>query len=273
MEVYAAQVSRMDAGVGRILATLEESDQLANTLVIFLSDNGASAEPLPPWGDVETFKKQRPNFTRLTTRDGREVRLGNDPLVMPGGEDSFASYGPGWANLSNTPFRYFKRWAHEGGIATPLIVRWPEGQLKNGSIVRTPFQLTDVMPTILQAARAPYPARCGERQILPCEGRSFLDALRGHALPTRALYWEHVGNAAIRSDRWKLVREWSRPWELYDTSVDRSELINVADHHPEIVNELAADWQSWADRVGVIPFETTIDIYAKAGRTSLEAAG
>src|SRR5689334_9795339 len=149
MEAYAAQIDRMDQGVGRILAALEEARALDDTLFIFLSDNGASDEALP-LVKLEQFKT-RTDILRTRTRDGREVRFGNEPSIVPGGEDTYASYGRAWANLSNTPFRYYKQWTHEGGIATPLVVHWPSGGLRSGSVVKTACQLVDVLPTVLEA--------------------------------------------------------------------------------------------------------------------------
>jgi arylsulfatase len=162
---------------------------------------------------------------------------------------------------------------HEGGIATPLIVHWPNGGLKNGSVVKTAFQLTDIMPTVLAATGAAYPARHAGQDIAPCEGRSVLSALRGEPMDDRPLYWEHTGNAAIRRGKWKLVRDYPRPWELYDFSRDRTELNDVAAAHPDVVAALAADWQKWAVRVGVIPWEVTLDVYAERGRSEREAMG
>jgi arylsulfatase len=271
MEVYAAQVDRMDQGVGRIVDALAQTASLDETLLIFLSDNGASDEQLPKVS-LERFR-QRSEIVRLETRDGRAVRIGNDPSIVPGPEDTYASYGRAWANLSNTPFRYYKQWTHEGGIATPVIVHWPTGGLQDGSILRTPFQLTDVMPTILEASGAAYPRHYQGRDILPLEGRSMLPALRGAAVPDGTLYWEHTGNAALRRGRWKLVRAYPGPWELYDLIDDRSELHDMAPRHPELVQELAAAWQAWANRVGVIPWEVTLALYRQRGLTEEEAAG
>lgn len=272
MEVYAAQVDRMDQGVGRVARALDERDCLDNTLILFLSDNGASAEHLPLWDDPERFAS-RADILRSHTRAGQPVRIGNDPEVLPGSEDTYASYGRAWANLSNTPFRFYKRWVHEGGIASPLIASWPSGGLVAGRVVATPFQLTDVLPTILEATAVDYPAHYAGRALLPPEGRSMLPALGGQAMSDGTLYWEHVGNAAIRRDRWKLVREYPHPWELYDLSQDRSETRNLADQRPQVVHELAAAWQEWAARVGVIPFDTTIEVYRERGLGAEHAAG
>ena len=271
MQVYAAQVEGVDRGIGRMLDELEQSGQLDHTLVIFLSDNGASDETLP-LVELERFKQRR-DIVRLTTRDGREVQVGNDPAVMPGGEDTYASYGRAWANLSNTPFRFYKRWTHEGGIATPLIVHWPGGHLSNGSVVRRPCQLVDVLPTVLDAVGVAYPTHYAKREIQPCEGHSFLPALRGKHSPDGTLYWEHTGNGAIRRGRWKLVREHPNAWELYDMEADRCELHDLATARPDVVQELIAAWQAWAERVGVVPWETTLDIYRQAGKLDREAAG
>ena len=294
MEAYAAQIDRMDQGVGRILGALEETGALANTMIVFLSDNGASDEALP-LVKLERFK-ERSDILRVRTRDGREVRIGNEPSIVPGAEDTYASYGRAWANLSNTPFRYYKQWTHEGGIATPFIVHWPEGALRNGSVVRAPFQLVDVLPTVLEATGAAYPSQHDGREILPYEGRSLLPALRGQTVPEATLYWEHTGNAAVRRGQWKLVRAhplvkkyWvdtgdasrragmacdeSYTWELYDLSTDRSEVHDVAGEHPEIVSELSGQWHAWAERVGVIPLQEIVDAFAERGLPYREAIG
>ena len=271
MEAYAAQIDRMDQGVGRILAELERGGRLDDTLVIFLSDNGASDEALP-LVELERFK-QRKDILRTVTRDGREVRIGNEPSIVPGGEDTYASYGRAWANLSNTPFRYYKRHVHEGGIATPLVVRWPRGGIAAGRIVHAPHQLVDVMPTIVEATGASYPARHDGHDIQPCEGRSMLAALRGNDAADGTLYWEHTGNAAIRHGRWKLVRDYPKAWELYDIERDRTELHDLASAHPDVVADLSGRWQAWADRVGVLPWTVTEAIYAERGLLPREALG
>ncbi|MFO1414266.1 MAG: arylsulfatase [Burkholderiales bacterium] len=273
MEVYAAQVERMDHGVGRIVSAVEASGQGANTLVMFLSDNGACAEPLPLDGDADAFVRHRPYLRRLRPRNGKELQVGNYPSIMPGGDDTFASYGRSWANLSNTPFRFYKRWTHEGGVATPLIVRWPAGGLADGSIVRDPLQLTSVLPTLLEAAGATHPGHHAGCPVLPPEGVSFLPALRGQAQAAPTLYWEHTGNAAVRDGRWKLVREFPQPWELYDMAVDRSETRDLAATHPDVVARLERSWTEWAARVGVIPWNAILAGYRAAGMPENDAAG
>jgi arylsulfatase A-like enzyme len=273
MEVYAAQIHRMDQGIGDILGTLEQTGQFENTLVLFLSDNGACAEVLPLDGSAEAFIKRRPDLDRLKPRNGRNLRVGNEPSIVPGPEETYASYGRAWANLSNTPFRLYKRWTHEGGISTPLIVHWPAGDLDNGSVVRRPSQLTDLLPTILEAAQISYPDNFRGRVIPKSEGHSLLPALRGEKAVDHPLFWEHTGNAAMRLGRWKLVREYPNPWELYDMNIDRAEKINLALSHPEIVRDLVMRWDAWANRVGVLPWDKVLANYRAQGKNDSEAAG
>ena len=277
MEVYAAQVHRMDQGIGRVLDRLRDAGRLDNTLVLFLSDNGACAEVLPLDGSAEAFKLRRPDLERLKPRNGLDLRVGNQPDIVPGSEDTFASYGRAWANLSNTPFRQYKRWTHEGGIATPLIVRWPGGGLRQGEVVREPFQLTDVLPTVLEAVGTSYPHHFQGRALPPQEGISFLPALRGQSVQEASgehiLFWEHTGNAAVRKGRWKLVREFPSPWELYDMETDRAETRNLAADHPTTVATLRAAWETWAARVGVVPWDEVLEGYRRAGKSEADAAG
>ena len=156
MEVYAAQVDRMDQGIGRIIQALEDSGRLHNTLIIFLADNGACAEDIPDDVTVETLVNDL-MIARSHTRDGEEVIFGNLPEIMPGAENTYQSYGTAWANLSNTPFRLYKHWTHEGGVSTPLILHWPDGIKNPGEIRHTPGQLPDIMATILDVTQAQYP--------------------------------------------------------------------------------------------------------------------
>jgi arylsulfatase len=233
MAVYAAQIDRMDQGVGKILAALDETKQADNTIVVFLSDNGGCAENVQPeWFDIPT-----------RTRDGRAIAVGNSPAVSPGAQETFQSYGPSWAMASNTPLRRYKHYVHEGGIATPLAMRWP-GRFKPGSLDRTPRHVIDFMPTFLQAAGATYP-----RDKPRPEGTSLLET------PTRALGWEHEGNRAFRRGDVKLVAEHGKPWELYDLSKDRTESNNLAAPRGDLVRELSAEYEAWAKRTNVLPWD------------------
>ena len=265
MEVYAAQVDRMDRGVGDVLATLERLGRLDNALVIFLSDNGGCAEEMPP----DSVKDFVTAFVPLKerTREGETVVPGNVPGLMPGSEATYQSYGRSWAHLSNTPFREYKHWVHEGGIATPLIVHWPAGIDASATrVLDRPFQLVDVLPTVLDAAGATYPDRRGDVPVPPAEGRSMLDALRGHGVADADLFWEHEGNAAVRSGSWKLVRKHGLDWELFDLSADRTEQHDRAIEHPDLVADLEARYEAWARRCGVIPRQAVLDLYERRGK-------
>ncbi|HEY3064101.1 MAG TPA: arylsulfatase [Chloroflexota bacterium] len=266
MQAYAAQVDRLDQGVGRIVAALHETNTFDNTLLVFLSDNGASDEDLPKIS-MDRFR-QRSDILRLRTRSGEQVRIGNTPDIVPGPEDTYASYGRAWANLSNVPFRFYKRWVHEGGIATPFIASWPLGGLAGRTVVHTPFQLVDFLPTVLEATDT----TCAD-DVLPPEGRTMLSALRGEHESAATLYWEHTGNAAIQHHGLKLVREFPHPWELYDLRTDRAEQHDLAALQPDLVSELAESWQHWAHHVGVIPWPETLTLYRQRGLTDEEAAG
>lgn len=262
MEVYAAQVEAMDRGIGRVLDAVERSGELDDTLVIFLSDNGGCAEELPI-GPLETFRLKDEVLQGESTAE-QPMRVGNSPQVPPGGPDTYASYGVPWANLSNTPFRQYKRWVHEGGIAAPFIVRWPAGGVLGGRVVQTAYQLVNVLPTVLDAA--------GVTSVdFAPQGSSMLPALRGEHADEATLYWEHIGNAAVRRGRWKLVREYPRPWELYDIHADRTELHDRAADYPDIVEELAVEWQRWADQVGVVAWDRMVDNAVNAGQTPATA--
>ncbi len=265
MEVYAAQVDRMDQGIGRVLDTLERLGRLDNTLVVFLSDNGGCAEEMPP----DSVKEFVTAFVPMkeTTREGEPVVPGNVPGLMPGSEATYQSYGRSWAHLSNTPFREYKHWVHEGGIATPLVARWPRGlDAEGGTLHREPFQLVDVLPTLLDAAGASYPSTRGDVAVPPAEGRSMLAALNGAGVPATDLFWEHEGNSAVRSGPWKLVRKHDGGWELYAIESDRAEAHDLASANPDVVADLARRYDAWAERCGVIPRETVLALYERRGK-------
>jgi arylsulfatase A-like enzyme len=228
MAIYAAQVDRMDRGVGRVVDALKAKGVFENTLILFLSDNGACHEGGPLGFDRD---------------EG-----GGGPL---GGVDSYQSYGLSWSNASNTPFRRHKHWVHEGGIATPLIVHWPE-RLKAAGIVGDIGHVIDIMPTLCDVAGAEYPREFNGNAITPAEGRSLLPVFEGRGRePHAILHWAHCGNHAIRTPRWKLVMEKDRPWELYDMEADRTELDDLAARMPDRVDELRGEFERWARKVGV----------------------
>jgi arylsulfatase A-like enzyme len=247
MAVYAAQIDRMDQGVGKILAALDATGSADNTLVIFLSDNGGCAEKVQPgWFDVPS-----------ATRDGQKVHVGNNPSYLAGPETVFESYGPGWANASNTPFRRFKHFAHEGGIATPFVARWPASIHQQAAILNERGHVIDLMPTFLELAGGTYPQKFNGHAIAPEEGQSLVPAMLSQSHAERGpLFWEHEGNRAVRVGQWKLVAENHKPWELYNMVADRSETNDLAADLPDKVKELEAVYQQWADRVGVKPWPT-----------------
>ena len=247
MAVYAAMIDRMDQGIGRVLSALENAQALDNTLILFMADNGGCAEEL-----TTSWKGQH---IPTRTRDGRAVKLGNDPGVMPGPEETYQSYGIPWANASNTPFRLYKHWVHEGGISTPLIAHWPAGVREPGRFEDEPGHLIDIMATCVDAAQAKYPSAVESVRIQPKEGRSLLPMLQGRrGGPERDLFWEHEGNRAIRRGRWKLVSRHPGPWELYDLTADRTETNNLASSQPKRARELEARYDAWAKRARVAPW-------------------
>lgn len=270
MEVYAAMVTEMDTAIGQILNQVEANNEWDNTIIIFLSDNGACAEALP-LDEIAEFRRAK-NLMSTRTRDGRKVTLGNDPDVMPGGEDTYASYGVGWANVSNTPFRLYKRYTHEGGVMSPFIFHWPAGNLTNGKVNTSTYQLVNVAPTLYEALGVTYPATLNGNKLEPLAGGSMLPALKNADSAKSQLWWEHIGNAAIIRDKWKLVRQYDWDWELYDLTTDRNELKNLASAHPEIVAELSSEWQKLADQYGVIPFRKTLEIYHHQGIRSTDSS-
>src|SRR5688572_10341912 len=166
MAVYAAQVEAMDRGIGRLVDALRARGRLDHALFLFLADNGACAEEVTAQWRNATIPRTAP--------DGRPLRQGNAPEVTPGPDDTFASYGRAWANASNTPFRSYKHWVHEGGIATPLVVHWPDGIAARGELRHEPAHLIDVMATCVAVAGARYPERRGDQRVRPMEGTSLL---------------------------------------------------------------------------------------------------
>lgn len=247
MAVYAAQIARMDHGIGRITTKLKEQGIEKDTLLLFLADNGGCAEFLK-----EDTQKDR---EWPTTVDGRPVRFGNLPEVPPGGPMSYQSYELPWANVSNTPFRLFKHWVHEGGISTPLIVHRP-GMIPAGTINHEPLHVADFLPTFLEAAELKHPAEFNGRFVQPLEGVSFLPALRGEPWRRgRPIFFEHEGNRAVRDGRWKLVSRRPGHFELYDMMEDRTELRDLAEKDKPRVEKMQVLYHEFAGRCGVLPWE------------------
>ncbi len=219
MALHAAMVDRMDREIGRVVAQVKAMGSLENTLIVFMSDNGASAEIMVR-GD------------------------GHDPKAEPGSAATFLSIGPGWSSMCNTPFRRHKTWVHEGGISTSLIVQWPKGIAARGELRHTPGHLIDLVPTILEAAGG-KPLEKWEGQPVPAApGKSLLPAFAKDVTIARdSLWWMHEGNRALRAGDWKIVAAGKdSPWELYDLSSDRSESKDLAKDKPEKLRELVAMW-------------------------------
>jgi len=266
MEVYAAMVDSMDQGIGRLIESLKANGQFENTLILFLQDNGGCAEALgrnrafEPRGDKPTLEPLaadylQPDMIPKQTRDGFPVRQGRG--VMPGAADTYVAYGRNWANVSNTPFREYKHWEHEGGISSPLIAHWPAGiaARRVGQLDATPSHLIDIMATCVDLAKADYPTEFSGNPIQPLEGVSLAPALSGSAvLRPQPLFWEHEGNRAARSGDWKLVAKEGGDWELYDIAADRTEMENLASDQADRVAELSKLWSAWANRIGVLPW-------------------
>jgi arylsulfatase A-like enzyme len=232
MAVYAAQIYCVDYNIGKLVQYLKESNQFENTLIMFLSDNGACAEPYKEFG-------------------GGDISEINDP-----DKTGAVSYGIGWANLSNTPFRNYKVNAEEGGIATPFIAHWPKGiTTQRGKITSTQGHIINIMPTILEIAGAAYPQTNAGNTILPLEGKSLLPTFMYGSQPEPEYqFWEHSYNCAVRKGNWKAIsRVGSDEWKLFNLETDRTELNDVAALHPDIVRELAAQWHQWSVRCKVVP--------------------
>lgn len=238
MAVYAAAIEIMDCNIGRVAAHLKETGEWNNTLIFFLSDNGACAE-WDPYG----FDKLDSPLNILHTGAG---------LKKVGGPDSYISYGSGWANAGNTPWRLYKHYAQEGGIRTPLIVHWPAGlKTKPGATTAQIGYVTDFMPTLLKLCGAAYPKERSGVPILPVEGESLTPALGGAKPLPRILCIEHEGNRMVREGDWKLVALGGKSWELYDLAGDPTEMRDRVATELTRVQKMSADWDAWAVRCGV----------------------
>ncbi|MBI9072965.1 MAG: sulfatase-like hydrolase/transferase [Melioribacteraceae bacterium] len=232
MAVYAAMIDRMDQNIGRVLEQLKADGLMDNTLIMFLSDNGASAEN-PKWAERN----------ELTV----------DPDAPLGSRFSFSWTGPGWANASNTPLRYFKLYNHEGGISTPFIAQWPQGISASNTLVDRPAHVIDIMATCLDLAGLNYPQQFNENAITPLEGISLFPLFQGQQGNEHdAIYFEHVGNAGMIKGDWKIsLHKRVKKWELYNLANDRCELHDLADVHPGELNSMGTSWLNWAEKVGV----------------------
>ena len=224
MALHAAMIHRMDLEIGRVLAQLKAMGAFDNTVVLFVSDNGASSEQI--------------------MRGDR-----HDQSAPPGSAKTFLSIGPGWSSAANTPFRLHKSWVHEGGITTPLIIHWPQGIHARGELRRNPGHLVDLAPTILELAGSRSPVyQTGQPAPIP-PGKSLVPAFtHDNSVKHDSFWWYHDGNRAIRIGDWKLVADHAAPWELYDLRKDRSESHNFAPTHQPKVKELE---QAWTDQLEV----------------------
>jgi arylsulfatase len=274
METYAAMTTLMDEGIGQVVDALKAKGQLENTIIFYLQDNGACAEELD-WINNRPDEKEvvalapdevQTEMIPFTSRNGKSVKIMKEG--WPGPADGYTAYGLNWANASNTPFREYKHWVHEGGIATPLIIHWPAKIKKGGELRKTPTHLIDIMATCVDLGGKAYPANYNGNTIRPMEGKSLVPIIEGRDLEREAIYWEHEGNRAVRMDKWKLISKarkknsyiWDKSdelelanWELFDMEKDRTEIHDLAATHPELVNKMAAMWLEWGKRTGIVP--------------------
>jgi len=260
MATYSAMIEQVDRTVGRIVDTLKKAGEFENTVIMFLSDNGGCAELFQEdtdWPDASMWETAK-------TLDGEDVRVGNVPELRPGPDTTFQSVELPWANVSDAPFRLFKRWIHEGGISTPFIVHWPDGLEKTAEILNNPMHIIDISATCYEIAGAQYPKEHHDTEITPLEGQSFLPALKGKEMKRDVpITIEHEGNQGIRSGDWKLVAEWNKPWELYNISDDRTEQNDLIDGEKDRVKALEKAYYEWAERAEVLPWPVDPNVIAK----------
>ncbi len=240
MAIYAAMVDRLDQQIGRVIEDLKRAGELDNTLIVFTSDNGACFEWDPFGFDIVSSNQNILHTGAMLDEMGKA--------------GTFHSVGSGWANASNTPWRLYKHFNHEGGIASPGIVYWPAGlKAKPGSIHHQPAHIIDLLPTAVSVAGAQYKGK------LPLPGRDLVAQI-DHGAGRRTLFFEHQGNRAVRFGKWKLVALDDQPWELYDFTVDRIESNDLAKKHPERVKKLSAAWDEWGAANQVTPLPRDLGV-------------
>jgi arylsulfatase len=249
MAVHAAMVDRMDQGIGRIIKALKETGQLDNTLILFLADNGASAENCAAYG---------PGFDRPSeTRDGRKIVYATRKQALPGPETTYSSIGERWANVANTPWQFWKAESYEGGIHTPMIACWPDGiKAKKGSFNAQVGHVMDFMSTFVELAGAKYPSEYNGHPIPPTPGISLVPSFSGQATPGHEeLFNEHFGARYARESHWKIVSRAGRDtvWRLFDLSADGSETMDLAAKYPGKVRHMDSLWREWANTHYVYP--------------------
>jgi arylsulfatase len=248
MAVHAAMIDRMDQGIGRIIKALKETNQLNNTIIVFLSDNGASSEVCAKFG---------PGFDRPgETRDGKKIVYTEDKRILSGPETTYSSIGPRWANVANTPYRYWKAESFEGGVHAPMIAFWPNGiTAKKGSITNQQGHVMDFMATFIELANAKYPSEYNGHTITPMEGISLAPIFKGEKRKGHeALFNDHHGGRYVRYDGWKLVSpDDDTTWQLFKINEDETELNDLSNKYPDKVKELDSMWQQWANRTKVFP--------------------
>jgi len=247
MAVHAAMVDRMDQSIGKLIEKLRERNELDNTLIFFLSDNGASQES--PKSPGEGIAGQ--------TRDGSTVAF---PVIktnenLPGPQQVYGSLGMAWAHSLNAPFKYWKSKMYEGGICTPLIAHWPSGITQPNSINKSMGHVIDFMATCTELAGVEYPKLFNDNQITPQQGKSLITILRtGERIDPEYIFWEHFGSKALRQGKWKLVQlDNQSPWQLYDLEKDRSELVDLSAEFPDQAETMKAMWQKLANEKQVYP--------------------
>lgn len=267
MEVYAAMADSMDQGIGKIMTKVKQEGLFENTLILYMQDNGGCQENYGRKIEgprIERGEMGKPmaadelqyDMTPKKSREGYPMRRGH---VMPGPADTAIGYGLNWANVSNTPFRMYKHYVHEGGISTPLVAHWPKGIKARNELRHTPSHLIDIMATCVDIAGAEYPEKYDGNAIQPMEGKSLVPVFKGRDVSREYLLWEHEGNRALRIGDWKLVAQGKHgqddvKWELYDLSVDRSELNDLSKSEPEKLQQMIAFWTKQAKRTGILPW-------------------